>query len=293
MRQAAPPSPNSDALALASGAIFARRTTMTCAPGRAPATHAYAALAFHVDGGARLEQRGAWRLEPGDAVLIPAGEPHRMLEASRLDFWGLGFCTPCFAGPGSAALLEPFERVRDGASAVVRIPTERHAFLEQLFAELAATPTSAATATVQRSLLTLILHEVSRAADHAAAPTQRETPPLGRPSVVTESLRFIERRCLGPLTLDEVASAVGRTPSYVTTALKRATGKSAVEWMIAGRMAEARRRLLQTDERVDDIAARVGYADATHFIRLFRRTHGATPASFRRAAQANLSEADP
>ncbi len=48
---------------------------------------------------------------------------------------------------------------------------------------------------------------------------------------------------------------------------------------------EARRRLLHSDERVDVIAERVGYADPTHFIRMFRREHGATPAAWR-AAQA-------
>jgi AraC-like DNA-binding protein len=78
-----------------------------------------------------------------------------------------------------------------------------------------------------------------------------------------------------------VARAVGRSPAHVTTALTRATGKSAGAWIIAGRMAEARRRLLHSDEPIDAIADRVGYADATHFIRLFRRSHGATPASWR------------
>jgi AraC-like DNA-binding protein len=32
---------------------------------------------------------------------------------------------------------------------------------------------------------------------------------------------------------------------------------------------------------VDVIAERVGYADPTHFIRMFRRQHGATPAAWR------------
>jgi len=49
-------------------------------------------------------------------------------------------------------------------------------------------------------------------------------------------------------------------------------------------MAEARWRLRGTDERVDIIAERVGYADVTHFIRLFRRVHGLTPAAWRRKA---------
>lgn len=90
---------------------------------------------------------------------------------------------------------------------------------------------------------------------------------------------------LRPLTLKDVASAVGRSPAYVTTALTRATGRSAVEWIIAGRMAEARRLLLHSDEMIDAIAERVGYADPTHFIRMFQRAHGTTPAAWR-AAQA-------
>jgi transcriptional regulator GlxA family with amidase domain len=32
---------------------------------------------------------------------------------------------------------------------------------------------------------------------------------------------------------------------------------------------------------IDIIAERVGYADPTHFIRMFRRAHGATPAAWR------------
>jgi AraC-like DNA-binding protein len=48
-------------------------------------------------------------------------------------------------------------------------------------------------------------------------------------------------------------------------------------------MAEARRRLRATDERVDAIATRVGYADVTHFIRQFRRAHGMTPSAWRKA----------
>jgi AraC-like DNA-binding protein len=52
-------------------------------------------------------------------------------------------------------------------------------------------------------------------------------------------------------------------------------------------MAEARRRLLHTEELIEIIAERVGYADVTHFIRMFRRHHDdLTPAAWRRAHSA-------
>ncbi len=259
-----------------------RRLQDAKAPCHPPVTHSHAAVGYYTGGRARVELNGAWKVGEGDVLLVPAGEPHRMLEARSPEFWGLSFCVPCFAADGGAALLEPFERVRDGAAAVVRIPTERRAFLETLFRELEEAGVQRAGGkegleAVQRSLLTLILNEVERAT-HSAAPAT-----TGRSSVVVDSLRFIERNCLRSLTLKDVAAAVGRSPAYVTTALTQGTGRSAVEWIVTHRMAEARRLLLHSDEMVDVIAERVGYADATHFIRMFRREHGVTPAAWRAA----------
>jgi AraC family transcriptional regulator, transcriptional activator of pobA len=247
----------------------------------AAVTHSHAALAFYTGGELRMEQNGVWNLRPGDVLLVPPGEPHRMLDMRGATFWGVGFCVPCFVANGSASLLEPFERVRDGASAVVHIPEARHGYLEGLVRELAATGKEPRIArntldAVQRSLLTLILAEVDRA-------SSLDAPRAPRQSVVVEALRFIERRCLERVTLKDVAAAVGRSPTYVTTALSKSTGRSAGEWIVSGRMAEARRLLLHSEEMVDVIAERVGYADATHFIRMFRRQHGATPAAWRLA----------
>jgi AraC-like DNA-binding protein len=257
------------------------------APCRTPVTHGYAALAFYTAGRSRMELKGEWNLREGDVLLVPAGEPHRMLEMRSLEYWGLAFCVPCFAADGAASLLEPFERVRDGAAAVVQIASARHAYLEALFRELEDVGReprgpSDTLGAVQKSLLTLILAEVDRAARSSGA---RRGAGGG---VVVDALRFIERNCLGRLTLDEVAAAVGRSPTYVTTALTRATGRSAVQWIVSGRMAEARRLLLHSDEMVDVIAERVGYADPTHFIRMFRREHGATPAAWRAARTRGL-----
>ena len=245
--------------------------------------HTYAALAFYTQGSSHMEQNGEWTLQAGDVHLIPAGQVHRHLGMHEAAFWGLAICVPCYAAhevAGVTTLLEPFERVRDGAAAVVRIPSTRHVFLEKLFQELEeATREGNAgdpiRAVVQTSLLTLILNEVRKAAQWIDDTHNRGG------SVVVDSLRFIERNCLRRLTLQDVAAAIGRNPAYVTTALKQATGKSAVQWIVSGRMAESRRLLLHSDEMVDVISERVGYADPTHFIRLFRREHGMTPAAWR------------
>jgi AraC-like DNA-binding protein len=74
-----------------------------------------------------------------------------------------------------------------------------------------------------------------------------------------------------------------RSPSHLTTTIRRATGKTVQAWIVEGRLAEAERLLLHTDERIDIVAERVGYKDPTHFIRTFRRARGHTPAAWRAA----------
>lgn len=239
-------------------------------------THDYMVLTFFTAGSATIELESRWSVRAGDVLLVPAGSPHRLTAVEHPEVWGLGFCPVCFVADGRESLLEPFERVRSGASAVVTIPESRRSFLERILEELERELGEArdGTLAVQKSLTTLILAEVSRAT------TRSEHTPAAD-DVVSNALRFIERHCLEPISLRDVAAAVHRSPAHLTTAVRRATGRSVQEWIIAGRLSEARRRLLHSDELVEVIAERVGYADATHFIRIFRRIHGATPAAWR------------
>lgn len=239
-------------------------------------SHAAACLGIYLGGRATVELRGEWALETGDVLVVPAGQPHRPLSAERADIWGIGFSVE--PGVASDELLDPFERVRDGYAPVVRLAANRQPLLESLLRELrAAVAHPSPSAATARSLLTLIMREVSEGA-WSSMPVER-----GR-DIVAESLHYIERRCLEPLSLDRLGRDIGRSPAYLTTALKRATGRSAGGWITAGRMAEARRRLRYSRDTVGTIARHVGYADPTHFIRVFERTHGSTPSVWRTLA---------
>jgi AraC-like DNA-binding protein len=257
------------------GAIQVMHHHVRALHGRAAAvTHSLAGVSFVSAGSARIEVGSTWIVRPGDLLLLPAGQPHRVVGSRDAHCWSAGFCAPCLAAERSPALMTPMDRVRGGACPVVSVTSARRQLVESWFKELAAATerSDAGAEAVQWALLTLILDEAARSMSDA---------PAGMTSLVADALRVIEERCLRPLTLAEVAKAVRRSPAHVTTALKRATGRSAVAWIIAARMAEARRRLLHSDEMVEIIAERVGYGDATHFIRVFRRVHGMTPAAWR------------
>lgn len=239
----------------------------------APAVHDYAVLGYCTEGRARIDTGAPYELATGDVLLIPSGMPHRMEAPEAPEIWGVGFCPVCFLAPDGEDLLAPFDRVRRGAGAVVSIAPDRRPFFETLLAELERASGGGAFA-IQRSLVTLLMAEVTSALG-------AHSPPGGEGGLVDDVLRIVERECLGPLSLRDVAERLHRSPAHLTTQVKRITGRSVQEWIIAGRLSEARRRLLHSDEAVDIIAERVGYADATHFIRIFKREHGATPAAWR------------
>lgn len=100
---------------------------------------------------------------------------------------------------------------------------------------------------------------------------------------LSEVFDFIETNYQRPITLEDVAKAVGYSPSYLTNLTRRQTGKTVQRWIIERRMAAARSLLLKTDKVMEQIAAKVGYLNAVHFFRQFRQLHGTTPHAWRSA----------
>jgi AraC-like DNA-binding protein len=97
---------------------------------------------------------------------------------------------------------------------------------------------------------------------------------------------FIEGHFHEPISLNDVARAVGLSPGHLTTIVGRKTERTVQQWITERRMTEARRLLVETDLTVDAIGARVGYRDPSYFIKSFKRTHTLTPLQWRRADRA-------
>jgi AraC-like DNA-binding protein len=130
---------------------------------------------------------------------------------------------------------------------------------------------------VARAELKILLVRAARLATPDDAP-EALSPLLG------EVFDVIERRFADRLSLSDVARNVGRSPAYLTSVVRRETGLTVQAWIIERRMAEARQRLLTSDEAVVVVAERAGYGDPTLFIRHFKRAHGMTPKEWRKAA---------
>jgi AraC family transcriptional activator of pobA len=111
--------------------------------------------------------------------------------------------------------------------------------------------------------------------------------------VLDEVFEFIETRYADPISLDDVAKALARSPSNVARTVRRASGQTVMYWLRERRMVEARRLLVDTALSVDAIASRVGYRDANYFRRQFRKHHGMPPGIWRATAGAELPGTHP
>jgi transcriptional regulator GlxA family with amidase domain len=82
--------------------------------------------------------------------------------------------------------------------------------------------------------------------------------------------------------VDEVIKRCGVPQRTFKRRFKLATGHTPIDYVQRLRVEDAKRRLERTDAPVDEISWKVDYEDPAFFRRLFRRTTGLSPGSYRR-----------
>ena len=92
---------------------------------------------------------------------------------------------------------------------------------------------------------------------------------------------LVEARLGESLTLEELAAVAHLSPFHFARAFARTTGLPPHGFVVARRMDRAGRLLWTTDRPVEDVARAVGYANLSHFRRVFRRHHGVPPSALR------------
>jgi AraC family transcriptional regulator len=94
-------------------------------------------------------------------------------------------------------------------------------------------------------------------------------------------LAFIEDQLAEDLSLDQVASVVGLSPSYTRTLFRRATGMPLHQFIIQRRVELGRSLLLHSSLSIAEIAQTAGFAHQSHMARHMRRILGVTPRDLR------------
>lgn len=93
---------------------------------------------------------------------------------------------------------------------------------------------------------------------------------------------FMRADLAGTLQLSALAAISGLSISHFSRAFKGSTGLPPYRWHLNMRIDGARRMLADASPSLADVAYATGFADQTHFTRLFSRIVGMSPGAWRR-----------
>jgi AraC-like DNA-binding protein len=109
-------------------------------------------------------------------------------------------------------------------------------------------------------------------------------PDLIRPDLPMPVQKALEKMRLyfhQPIRVVELAQTAGMSESHFSRQFKAAIGTSPIDWLRRERINQAKRRLIESDDPVKEIARQVGYADQFFFSKDFKRMTKLTPTQFR------------
>jgi two-component system, response regulator YesN len=104
-------------------------------------------------------------------------------------------------------------------------------------------------------------------------------------TVVEEIKHYIGGHYGDELTRTSLAEIVYLNPDYLARVFKKETGVSLGTYIIQARIKAAKHLLEATPLSVYQIAAKVGYANYSHFSKLFKQDTGWSPSDYRRVLQ--------
>lgn len=114
-------------------------------------------------------------------------------------------------------------------------------------------------------------------ARHDANPTAHsEIPQSLRKPLEAMRLRYNEQ-----LTVEELAQMAAMSVSSFHRQFKAATGTSPIDWLKRERINQAKKRLLETDLTIAEIADQTGYYDQFYFSKDFKRMTKLSPTEYR------------
>jgi AraC family transcriptional regulator len=226
-------------------------------PGSVLATHAheYACLAVVLDGTFRERFGRDERLgRPGLVIVRPEGEPHEDVFDS-----GGGICLNVELPPGWVARMAPLRLA----------PSAAFSFAGRRLHRELLDPDDLSQLEVESLIVGLL-------ADRGA--------PAPAPRWLGRAKELMHAEFAGKLTLDAIARVAGVHPVHLAATFRRVCGVTVAAYVRQLRMDFACRELTATSKPLTEIAYAAGFADQSHFCRLFRQALRMTPRAYRAKA---------
>jgi AraC family transcriptional regulator len=94
---------------------------------------------------------------------------------------------------------------------------------------------------------------------------------------------LVEAKLECGVRITELAASARLSKAYFSRAFKAHFGRSPMRYVLEKRIARAQRLMLESNDRLSEVAQACGFTDQAHLCRVFRRLVGASPRTWRRA----------
>lgn len=95
------------------------------------------------------------------------------------------------------------------------------------------------------------------------------------------ALEYMRHHLTTRMSIEDIAAHCGLSTGHFTKAFSRTTGLTPHQWILTARV-ELAKELLSSGHDLASIAGSCGFADQSHFSRVFRKMTGIPPATWRR-----------
>ena len=211
---------------------------------------------------------GVHSVRAGQALVIPAGAPHRY-EADERDPWTIWWFH--VAGSGIDELFATIGTTVDQPVIGLGDPARIIALIDTIIRRM------------ERGETMSTLVAASGAAWHALALLAADRRTIAHDAVdpIEATIEHLRTASSTRISVGELAGMAGLSESHYAALFRRATGYGVLEFQTRLRMGLARELLDTTDRTISSIALQVGYPDPLYFSRQFRRIHAMSPSEYR------------
>jgi AraC-like DNA-binding protein len=231
-------------------------------------THAFHVYEYEADIMMGGELR---RLRPGDATISPAGMETRYRLQKPGRHWCIHFEAPGHTERRAAHVTLPLHAQLGAQQGIMTDAVARIAALLNAPSAAQAASQAAASAALQELLLRLVLIGDANSTDR----------PLRSHHAVEIIAEQLDERFDRAIDVPALAAAAGIDQNYLARRFRARFGMTIQRYVLARRIARAQLLLRTTDMPIARIATLVGFGDAQHFNKQFRRVAGVNPSGYR------------
>lgn len=135
---------------------------------------------------------------------------------------------------------------------------------------------------MQKTLVMEMLVYILRGLQAEKGPTLNSRLSLSeqrQQKIVNQTIYYIENNYAEELTLEKLANDQFVSPTYLSRIFKEAVGMGPINYLINTRLNHAKRLLQNKQGTIKEIAKNVGYQDAYHFSKSFKKQFGQAPSN--------------